>query len=91
MAKAHHHLSFSAPFLVGFLLVLFVSDLAYVHSSCYPQGSVELEPGFDCTYAYCSYIICHNYQVETGIKYDSVACGYNPETGNKVCICCIDG
>ncbi|KAI3973723.1 hypothetical protein MKX01_031143 [Papaver californicum] len=82
MEKAPHHLSFFSPFLVGFLLVFFVSDL-----SCYPQGSAELEPNKNCDVNECYDVFC----VRTGIWYDSAACGWNPETGNNVCICCLRG
>ncbi|KAI3897962.1 hypothetical protein MKX03_027189 [Papaver bracteatum] len=88
MAKALHHLSFFSSFFVGFLLVLFVSDMACVHSqSCYPQGSIELEPNKNCVVNECYDFIC----VRTGVWYDSAACGWNPETGNNVCICCLKG
>ncbi|KAI3897961.1 hypothetical protein MKX03_027188 [Papaver bracteatum] len=85
MAKAHN-LSFFSPFLVGFLMVLFLSDLTSVYGqSCYPQATVELGGGALC-------VMC-GFQCGRvgGITFDSTTCGYNPETGNNVCICCING
>ncbi|KAI3897964.1 hypothetical protein MKX03_027191 [Papaver bracteatum] len=88
MEKAHH-LSFFSTFLVGLFMVFFVSDFSYVRSqSCYPQGYFELHPGEACEgnelypFIYCPGL---------GITFDATSCGYNPETGNEVCICCING
>ncbi|KAI3897963.1 hypothetical protein MKX03_027190 [Papaver bracteatum] len=91
MAKPHHP-SFFIPLLVGFLLILLVSDMAYVHSdSCYPQGTVELEPGKTYSADECYFVFCWDLQVQYGITYDATTIGWNPETGNEVCICCITG
>ncbi|MCL7032699.1 hypothetical protein MKW94_024623 [Papaver nudicaule] len=87
MAKAHH-LKFS-PFLVGFLIVLFVSDLGYVHSTCYPQAYIELDHGSCEDFGGGSN--CNSRCAVQGIQSDSYACGWNQDTGKSVCICCIDG
>ncbi|KAI3942612.1 hypothetical protein MKW92_012537 [Papaver armeniacum] len=87
MAKAHC-LSFFSPFVVGFLLVLFVSDLTYVNGkSCWAVGSVDfgiVDPDLgDGVFVFCDYEckkIDPNYEY-----YDTSS---NEETGQRGCICC---
>ncbi|MCL7046208.1 hypothetical protein MKW94_019326 [Papaver nudicaule] len=85
MAKTHQ--SFS-PFLVGFLLVLFVSDLAYVHGkSCYLLGVADL--GVDPDMGDIAYIFCDAECKKIDENYEYFEKLINAETGQRFCQCCL--
>ncbi|KAI3888211.1 hypothetical protein MKW92_017842 [Papaver armeniacum] len=90
MAKTHH-LSFFSPLLIGFLLVLFVSDLAYVRGkSCQLLGSVDfgiVDPELgDAVFLYC---LDECLKIDPRTEY--YVTGSDEETGQRACACCLWG
>ncbi|MCL7046209.1 hypothetical protein MKW94_019327 [Papaver nudicaule] len=89
MAKAHQ-LSFSVLFLFGFLLVLFVSDLACVQgASCnvvaYKENTTCNDQSQHDCYYFCETLVA-TFQVE---RVDRIQCTSNAELGTTGCICCL--
>ncbi|RZC76432.1 hypothetical protein C5167_000552 [Papaver somniferum] len=86
MAKAIH-LSFFSPFLLGFLLVLCVSNLTYVRAkSCWAVGSVDL--GVDPVLGDGAFIFCDDGCKDIDPNYEYYDTSFNEETGQRGCICC---
>ncbi|KAI3888213.1 hypothetical protein MKW92_017844 [Papaver armeniacum] len=97
MAKAHC-LSFFSPFVVGFLLVLFIllfffgtltgTSCMYVNGkSCWAVGSVDfgiVDPDLgDGVFVFCDYE-CK--KIDPNYEYYETSS--NEETGQRGCICC---